>query len=276
MSLALAVAGRIPSAAWRPTTRAAAALAARRPPKALRQWQLNAQAATGIFPSRRETAEAGASWARNLFESAQLERWSNDDVLRTVLISDADRQRLVGAHRNGGAVIGLPHMGSWDLAGAWACLNGLPVSTVAEQIPEFDYFVRVREVLGMRVYGHRDRQAVAKLEADQRAGRMVCLVTDRRVGRGGVPVLWPTPSGPLEVRMPAGAARLALETGSTLLGIACHYQGDRMRLVVSEPLVGDDAQALTQQLADFFAGQVRQRVVDWHVLVPFFPEVVAS
>ena len=53
-----------------------------------------------------------------------------------------------------GAIIALPHMANWDLAGAWACLTGMPVSTVAERLrPEalFDRFVAYREALGMEV-----------------------------------------------------------------------------------------------------------------------------
>ena len=76
-----------------------------------------------------------------------------------------------------------------------------------------------------------------------------------------------------------GAAHLALATGSTLLGIACRYEGRRMRLVVSEPITApgeeDAVAAMNQQLADFFAGQVRSGVEDWHMLQPFFAGVVA-
>lgn len=277
MGRALAIAAHVPPALWRPAVRAGAVLASLRPPRALRQWQLNAEVVTGRMPTRRETARAAASWARNLFESAQLSRWTAQDVASTVVISDEDRARLLGAHHDGGAVVALPHMGSWDLAGAWACLNGMPVSTVAEELAaeEFQFFVRVREALGMTVHGHRTPQVLSVLEAEQRAGRLVCLVGDRNLGRGGVRVSWATATGEARVRMPAGAAHLSLATGATLLGIACRYEGNRMRLVVSQPIGGDDVQARTQGLADFFSGQVRADVVDWHVLVPFFPGVVA-
>ena len=275
MSVALTVAGHISPTVWVPLVRAGSVVASLRPPRPLRRWQMNAEVVTGHRPTRQDTARAAASWARNLVESLQLERWSPDDVRRTVLISDEHRQRLVEAHRNGGVVIGLPHMGSWDLAGAWACLNGLPVSTAAEEIAEFAYFVAVREALGMKVYGHRDHQSVAKLEADQRDGRVVCLVTDRNFGRKGVPVTWQTGSGPVALKMPAGAAHLSLETGATLFGVASCYEGRRMRLVVSDPITGPDVESRDQQLADFFCDQVRQNVVDWHVLMPFFPGVAA-
>ena len=278
---ALQLAERIPPGVWRPMVLAGSWLVALHPPRPVRQWQLNAATVTGRMPGRALTARATASWARNLFESVQLGRWSPGRLDRTVLIDDAARERLFGAHRDGGVVVALPHMGSWDLAGAWACRHGLPVSTVAEQLSEeeFAFFVRVREQLGMKVYGHRDPTVVAQLERDQRSGRVVCLLTDRMFGRRGTPVAWPVAGPSQQVRMPGGAAHLALATGSTLLGIACRYEGRRMRLVVSEPITApgeeDAVAAMNQQLADFFAGQVRSGVEDWHMLQPFFAGVVA-
>jgi len=148
----------------------------------------------------------------------------------------------------------------------------MPVSTVAEQVPEFDWFVTQREALGMRVHGHRDPRAFAHLLADQRSGRLTCLVSDRAMGRSGVEVSWQTPRGPQEVLLPAGPATLARRTGATLFGCAPHFTPTGMRLVFSSPLdPGKGVAACTQQLADFFSAQVREHVVDWHMMVPFFP-----
>ncbi|MEL4359383.1 MULTISPECIES: LpxL/LpxP family acyltransferase [unclassified Luteococcus] len=269
--MALTAAEQVPAAVLRPLAQAGGRLAALHPPRGLRQWQLNVATMTGQQPSRQQTSAAAASWARNLAESAQLGRWTPEQVLGSVRISPADRERLLGLHATTGVVAALPHMGSWDLAGAWACLNGLPVSTVAEEIPEFDYFVGVRQALGMRVYGLRDPRVVARLAADRRAGRLVCLLSDRYFGRGGVPVRWPTATGPVDGRLPGGAAHLALSTGASLLGIASHYEPDGMRLVVSQPLRGQSVEAMVQQLADFFAGQIRNNPTDWHMMQPLFP-----
>ena len=52
------------------------------------------------------------------------------------------------------AIVALPHMANWDLAGAWACLTGMPVTTVAERLrPEslYNRFVDYRRQLGMDV-----------------------------------------------------------------------------------------------------------------------------
>ena len=91
--------------------------------------------------------------------------------------------------RGGGAIIALPHMANWDLAGAWACLTGMPVSTVAERLrPEslYDRFVRYREGLGMEVIALTGAgNPLARLRASLAAGRLVCLLADRDLGRRG-------------------------------------------------------------------------------------------
>jgi hypothetical protein len=73
-----------------------------------------------------------------------------------------------------GAVVALPHSGNWDLAGAWACLTGMPVSTVAERLKpaEFAAFLHFREGLGMEVLAHDDRGALPRLANAVGEGRL--------------------------------------------------------------------------------------------------------
>lgn len=253
-----------------------------RPNKAIRRWQYNASVVLGRCPSRAETRAAFVSWGRNLFESLTLHRYSGFERRVLVRVSPEDRARIDQAFRRG-AVVALPHMGSWDLAGAWACAEGMPVSSVAEQLPdkEFRLFVRIREDLGFKIYGHRDPEAVAKLVADVRQGRLVCLVADRDMSRHGVPVDWPTPDGAVRVTLPPGPARIAQRTGAVVLPIASHYlDGGAMRLAVGDAISVEPgregiAQA-TQQLADFFSAQVASNVTDWHMLQRFFPDDVRT
>lgn len=276
LSRALTLVGHCSDGLWRPLVRSVGTVVSLHPPRGMRQWQANAAVVLGRRPTRRETALATTSWARNLVESAQLGRWSTGRILHDLVVDDEHRDRLLRLHRDGGVVVALPHMGSWDFAGAWACASGMPVSTVAEEVPEFDWFVRAREALGFRVYGASQPRVLRQLQRDLADGRMVCLVGDRNLGSGGVPVLWPTPDGGRDVRIPGGAAHLARTTGATLVGAACHYEGDRMRLVVGEPVETSDLATMCQELADFFGTQVQRSVVDWHVLVPFFDGVVAQ
>ena len=52
----------------------------------------------------------------------------------------------------------LPHSGNWDLAGAWACLSGFPVTTVVEVLDPDAYadFLAFRRGLGMEPIGHTE------------------------------------------------------------------------------------------------------------------------
>lgn len=267
-----------PRPVWRSGIWVASWWFAWRPNQAIRRWQYNAGVVLGRQPTRRETRHAFVSWGRNLFESLTLHRYSRFERRALVRVSPADRERIDAAYRQG-AVVALPHMGSWDLAGAWACAEGMPVSSVAEQLPdkEFRLFVRIREDLGFKIYGHRDPQAVPKLITDVRQGRLVCLVADRDMSRHGVPIEWMTPNGAVQVTMPPGPARIAQRTGAVVLPLASHYLPDgAMRLAVGDAISvapGREGVAeATQRLADFFSAQVASNVTDWHMLQRFFPD----
>lgn len=247
-----------------------------RPVAGLRQWQRNAEIMAGRPPTAEETGAAAASWARNLTESITLDRWSPDRIINSIVISDEDLARLRTAFSTTGAVLALPHLASWDLAGAWVTLLGMPVSSVAEQLAdaEFEFFCERRAGIGFRIHSHREPGLIDRLTADQESGRLVCLLADRDFSRRGVPVIWRTGSGPVPGSMPPGPAVLALRTGAALLGVLCHYLGEQMVIEIPEavpPASGDEAVAtMTQALADVLAAGVREHVVDWHMLQPFF------
>ena len=127
-------------------------------------------------------------------------------------------ENFADAHRGGrGAVIALPHSGNWDMAGVWLAQNYGTFTTVAERLtPEslYDRFIAYRESLGFEVLpltgGPRPPMQI--LAERLRANRFVCLMADRDLTRSGVQVNFfgePT-------RLPAGPARLAIETGAPL------------------------------------------------------------
>ena len=249
-----------------------------RPSRGVRQWQHTITTMTGVRPDRATTARAVRSWARNLVESAQLASWTPERIIERVEISPADQERLVTAHRDTGVVVALPHLGSWDHAGAWACALGMPVSSVAEQLPaaDFDYFAAARAAMGMKIYSHRDPHVVERLIDDVRGGRIVALLADRNFSRGGVEVDWPTHAGSRRVRVPAGPAQVAMATGASLIAATTYYVGRKLHIDFSEPLVVEPGPGqvvgMSQRLADFFARQIAERPYDWHVLQPFFLE----
>ncbi len=282
---ALRLAARIGWPWWRPLAWLAGSLLAFRPNSSLRAWQRNVAVVTGQTPSRALTRQAVQSWARNFVESVQLGRLTPQQIRDRVDFAPGSQARLQSLAADPGAVIALPHQGSWDLAGAWACLHRMPVSTVAEELlpDEFAIFLAERERLGFTVYGHRNPRAVTELIRDARQGALVCLLADRAFSRHAVDVSWPTPAGPVPGRMPPGPAHVALASGSVLLGLACHYSGRRMRITVSEPLrwrPDPDADGpateqeqiadMMQQVCEFFAAQITAHPADWHMMRPIF------
>jgi KDO2-lipid IV(A) lauroyltransferase len=179
-------------------------------------------------------------------------------------------------------VLALPHSGNWDAAGVFFVdwLGG-PFLTVAERLrPESLYrrFVAYRESLGMQVVplsgGPRPSSAVLRdWLAD---GRSVCLLVDRDLGSGGVPVRL---FGRATI-MPGGPALLAARTGASLHPVVCQFTARGWRLVVHPevPVTGagrlrDRVTAATQGLADAFAATIARQPEDWHVPGRMWPDV---
>jgi len=252
----------------------AATLATIRPNRYLGHWQRNVEIATGQRPGVRETRAAVRSYMRVMTESFVLPQWTPAETIATVTTDPAGEQRLRDAMAGPGAVLALPHLGSWDHAGAWACATGMPVSTVAEQlgVAEFDAFKRYREQLGMRIYSHRDPSALRGLCSDIAAGRLVCLVADRTFDGRGVAATW---RGNPVIAAP-GPAYVARRTGALLMGCAARYTDQGIHLAFSDPVEHrpgrDGLSAMTQDLVDFYAAEISLKPTDWHVFQPFFPD----
>lgn len=170
--------------------------------------------------------------------------------------------------RGNGAVLALPHSGNWDLAGVWVAQRvGSPV-VVAERLrPEslFRRFVQFRERLGFEIIPltGTEKPPFEQLTARLREGRIVGLLAERDVTGTGVPVAFFGASA----RMPAGPARLAIDTGAPLLPVNCWFTPDGWGFHVGTPIdtVGGVRHA-TQTLADRFAAGIAAHPLDWHML----------
>ena len=175
---------------------------------------------------------------------------------------------LVGGR---GAVMALPHSGNWDMAGVWLAQKYGTFTTVAERLkPEslYDRFIAYRESLGFEVLpltgGQRPPMEV--LAERLEANRFVCLMADRDLTRSGVQVdFFGEPT-----RLPAGPARLALETGAPLHPAHVYYDGDDCVVQIDHALdtSSGDVGVITQALADRFAVNIAAHPQDWHMLQP--------
>jgi phosphatidylinositol dimannoside acyltransferase len=95
---------------------------------------------------------------------------------------------------------------------------------------------------------------------------VVCLMAERDLSRTGVQVNFfgePT-------RMPAGPAKLAIETGAALFPVHCWYEpgGWGMRVYPELDTSSGDVTVITQALADLFARNIAAHPADWHMMQP--------
>jgi len=176
-----------------------------------------------------------------------------------------------------GVVIALPHMGNFEQAGGWVVARGAgSLTTVAERLrPEsvYEAFVRFRESLGMEVLPLTGGQSpFGTLVQRLRAGKLVCLVSDRDLKDTGVEVQM---FG--ETARIASSAALAVHTGAALLPVATWFEGDDWGAHIYEeipvPQSGARAEkiaAMSQQLARVFETAITVHPQDWHMLQRVF------
>lgn len=222
---------------------------------------------------QRLSQRAMQSYFRYWHEAFRLPSWSDCRIVDTVVTVNEAPLRD-GFNERQGAIIALPHMANWDLAGAWASRTGMPVTTVAERLQPtrlYERFVEYRKGLGMEVVALSGADnPLSKLRNSVRAGRLICLLADRDLTGSGVDVeLLGRPA-----RLAGGPATLARLTGAPLVALSLSYRGPLLRLHFSDliaPVQGRaGVVAMTQQIADWFSEGIRQSPVDWHMMQPVF------
>ena len=217
----------------------------------------------------RASLESYARYWREAFRLPTMNRAELAERLDRVFIGAEKFDAALEGGR--GAVVALPHSGNWDMAGIWLAQNYGTFTTVAERLkPEslYDRFIAYRESLGFEVLpltgGTRSPMEV--LAERLNANRFVCLMADRDLTRSGVQVdFFGEPT-----RLPAGPARLAIQTGAPLHPAHVFYDGDDCVVQIDDALDtgSGDVGVITQTLADRFAVNIAAHPQDWHMLQP--------
>jgi lauroyl/myristoyl acyltransferase len=241
-------------------------LAYRKRGKGVRRLESNLRRVVPPDDLARVTQAGVRSYARYWLEAFRLPAMGRERILRDVHCENPERLSATE-----GVVAVLPHMGNWDVAGAWASLTGHKFTTVAERLkPEelFDRFVAFRESLGMEVVPLTggDANPFDLLAERLRAGGLVCLLGDRDLTARGVEVTFFGETA----KFPAGPAALALRTGARLVP-ATLWQGDdgwhiKMHEVIPVPEGTDKIARMTQAVADVFEAGITEHPADWHML----------
>lgn len=239
------------------------------------QLRKNLARVIGVAPAEVPDALVRASlmsYGRYWREAFRLPSMNLPALARKLDDSVLGKDHLDAALASGrGAVVALPHSGNWDMAGVWLAHTRGTFTTVAERLkPESLYrrFIAYRESLGFEVLplSGGDRPPFELLCERLRQNRVVCLMAERDLTRTGVEVEFfgePT-------RMPAGPARLAVETGAVLVAAHCWFENDGWGVRIGPALdtAGGDVGAITQALADQFAKNIATHPEDWHMLQP--------
>jgi lauroyl/myristoyl acyltransferase len=174
--------------------------------------------------------------------------------------------------RGRGAIMAVPHMGSWDMAGSYAGALGYPIAAVAERFPGSlnDAVVRTRQRFGLDVIT-LGRSAVRAITRALEANSIVALLCDLEQGPGVTVRFF----GRRAV-VPGGPAAIALKTGAPLMP-AYQYRTDpgRHHIHLDPPLpwaAGETKEGLMQRVVRRFEDFIKERPDQWYAFRPMFAE----
>lgn len=181
------------------------------------------------------------------------------------------REHLDAALARGrGAIMAVPHMGSWDMAGSFAASLGYRVWAVAEKFPGSlnDAVVQTRERFGLKVVG-LGRSAVRTLNEALHDNGIIALVCDLEQGPG-VPVRF---FGRRAI-VPGGPAALALKNGAAVIPAAPYATAPgRYHVHLDAPMhVSPDEtkEGLMQRVVERFEDFIRERPDQWYAFRRMF------
>lgn len=213
-------------------------------------------------------------YARYWYETFALRTMQPEEVNRRFQVDGLDNiDRALAEGR--GIVLALPHMGNWDAAGHWLCLNGYRMTAVAEELKPrsvFELFLRHRRALGMGIVplveGAPVAETLVRLLGENHA---ITLVADRDLTRRGVEVEM---FGARRL-LPAGPALLSLATQAPLCVSAVFTTAQGWHAVIDPPLevertgvMREDVTALTRLIAAGFERFIAAAPSDWHMFQP--------
>jgi KDO2-lipid IV(A) lauroyltransferase len=179
--------------------------------------------------------------------------------------------------RGRGSLLTIPHLGGWEWAGFWvAVVQRQPISVVVEALEPrelFEWFVDLRQSLGMHVIPLGPDAGTEVIKA-LKANHVVCLLSDRSIGAGGIEAEF---FGERTV-LPGGPATLALRTGAPIVPTAIYFRGNGHAAVVRPAIpverkgrLREDVERVTQLLASELEALIRAAPEQWHLMQPNWP-----
>lgn len=217
----------------------------------------------------RVARRAFQNYGRMLMDFLLIGGLSREELINRVSVEGRDDLDAALA-RGKGAIMAVPHMGSWDMAGSYAGALGYRISAVAEKFPGSlnDAVVRTRQRFGLDVI-MLGRSAVRAITQALQANGVVALLCDLQQGPG------------VDVRffgrtavVPGGPAAIAIKTGAALLP-AYQYmtQPGRHRIHLDPALTwsnDETKETLMQRVINRFEDFIKEHPDQWYAFRPMF------
>lgn len=248
-------------------------------PTRLRLVETNLERVTGSsFGLRRRARRAFASYGRYWSEVFWVRPRRKCAIVAHTEVVNVERLHAA-RDASEGVIVALPHIGNWEMAGARAEVEGVPVLAAAEALSNrrvVEWFVAVRKTMGIEVVvAGGSKRVTTRLVSRLREGGTIALIADRDLSGRGIEVEF---FGE-RTTMPAGPVALADRTGAALLPVGCYFkEGRGHRFVISEPIAIPDIEdrderiaAGTQQFAYALEAIIRESPEQWHLFQPNWP-----
>jgi phosphatidylinositol dimannoside acyltransferase len=235
----------------------------------------------GIEPDpglvRRWSTRSFAAYGRYWADGARLPYVDEAEVYAHWRLESGIEHLQAAKAQGRGAVLALPHVGSWEWGGYWLGLEGMPMTAVVERLePEelYEWFVGQRAAMGLTAVPLGEGASAALVRA-LKQNHVAGLVSDRDLTGNGVEVEF---FGE-RTTVPAGAATLSLRTGAPLLPVVVYSgTGTWHTGVVHAPLdtarrgtLRQDIARVTQDLISVFENDIRRRPEQWHLYQANWP-----
>ncbi|MBO0706799.1 MAG: lysophospholipid acyltransferase family protein [Candidatus Dormibacteraeota bacterium] len=220
------------------------------------------------------TRQAFESYGRMLADFFLIGDLSPEGV-RDLIVADGHEHVWEALEAGHGAILALPHMGSWDVAGALAGILGMPIVAVADPMPGSldEEVVRNRSAHGMRIIP-LGRQAVREIYAALDRNGLVALLCDLPHGPGPEVRFFG-----LRATVPGGPASIAIRRQVPILpAYVYRLPGNRYQVHVDPPIQpprerGKAAeQALMQEVVRRFECFIHQHPDQWYAFWPLLAE----